>query len=212
MKQDVRSLSIRWFEEVWNQRRAEVIDELWAEDAIGHIEGLEGEVTRDDFKVHHTDLLRALPDMHFRLGKVMVDGNESVVEWEVTGHHTGEGLGSPPTGRLVRFKGVTWMVWEGGRIAGGWDKWNRGKVIQRLARVDEQEVIHHYGLTAREAEVAFLMAERATHKEIAKELGIKPNTARRHCERVLQKLDVHWKGDVEAALLRAHREGAHQHT
>jgi DNA-binding CsgD family transcriptional regulator len=44
------------------------------------------------------------------------------------------------------------------------------------------------------------MAERLTHTEIAAELRIKPNTARRHCEKVLMKLGVSRRQDVSRAL------------
>jgi DNA-binding CsgD family transcriptional regulator len=68
------------------------------------------------------------------------------------------------------------------------------------ARVDADWVREHFGLSARQAEVAMLMARRRTHKEIAHALGIRPNTARRHCEQVLARLGVHSRDEVEAML------------
>ena len=58
------------------------------------------------------------------------------------------------------------------------------------------------GLSGRQAEVAQLMAERFTYTEIATRLGIRPNTARRHCEQVLQRLGLHSRLDVRALLVR----------
>lgn len=55
-------------------------------------------------------------------------------------------------------------------------------------------------LTSREAQVSLLMAERLTHSEIATQLNITPNTARRHCERVLKKAGVRRRQAVAAAL------------
>lgn len=55
-------------------------------------------------------------------------------------------------------------------------------------------------VTSREAQVALLMAERLTHTEIASNLRIKPNTARRYCERVLARLGVHHRQEVASAL------------
>jgi len=68
------------------------------------------------------------------------------------------------------------------------------------ARVDAEWVREHFGLSARQAEVAMLMARRRTHKEIARALAIRPNTARRHCEQVLARLGVHSRDEVEAIL------------
>ena len=47
-----------------------------------------------------------------------------------------------------------------------------------------------YGLTAREAQVASLLAQRLTNDEIASALGISSHTARHHTESVLLKLGV----------------------
>ncbi len=59
------------------------------------------------------------------------------------------------------------------------------------------------GLTAREAEVARLLARRLSNAEVAAALGVSPHTARHHTERVMQKLGVSKRADVAAALLAA---------
>ena len=56
------------------------------------------------------------------------------------------------------------------------------------------------GLTPREAEVAGLLARRLTSREIADRLSISPHTVRRHTERVLAKLGVRSRRDVEDVL------------
>ena len=62
------------------------------------------------------------------------------------------------------------------------------------------ELRRRFRITAREAQVALLMAERLTHTEIAIRLGISPNTARRHSERVLGKLGIHSRIDLAETL------------
>lgn len=57
-----------------------------------------------------------------------------------------------------------------------------------------------FGLTAREADVAVLLARRHTNREIAEDLGISPHTARHHTQRVLRKMDVHSRREVLAKL------------
>jgi DNA-binding CsgD family transcriptional regulator len=57
-----------------------------------------------------------------------------------------------------------------------------------------------FGLTVQELAVARLMAERRTDPEIGAALGISPNTARTHAERVRRKLGVTRRTDVAAAL------------
>lgn len=69
----------------------------------------------------------------------------------------------------------------------------------RLPSVDELR--RRFGLTAREAEVALMLAERKSNKEIARELLVTEHTARRHTERVLQKLGINSRTDVRVRLL-----------
>jgi len=58
------------------------------------------------------------------------------------------------------------------------------------------------GLTEREAEVALLVAEGLTSKEIAARLALSSHTVRRHSERVLEKLGLHTRAGVALALIR----------
>jgi DNA-binding CsgD family transcriptional regulator len=58
----------------------------------------------------------------------------------------------------------------------------------------------HFGLTERETEVAFLLAQGRSNVAIAKALGISTHTARHHTQRVLGKLNVHSRSEAGAKL------------
>jgi DNA-binding CsgD family transcriptional regulator len=57
-----------------------------------------------------------------------------------------------------------------------------------------------FGLTARETEVAMLLAQGRSNAVIAKTLGISTHTARHHTQRVLGKLNVHSRAEAGAKL------------
>jgi DNA-binding CsgD family transcriptional regulator len=57
-------------------------------------------------------------------------------------------------------------------------------------------------LTTREADVAWLLAEGLSSKEIGRALGISAHTARRHTERVFSKLGVSGRVEATAMLVR----------
>lgn len=65
---------------------------------------------------------------------------------------------------------------------------------------DASTVSRRHGLSSRQAEVALLLAERLSDKEIARRLGIRPNTARRHSTDVLATLGLHSRREVGLAL------------
>lgn len=71
--------------------------------------------------------------------------------------------------------------------------------------LEDPRVTASLGLTPRLGQVARLLANRRTNREIARELGISDCTARRHTEGVLQRLCVDDRFDVRARLLRVAR-------
>jgi DNA-binding CsgD family transcriptional regulator/predicted ester cyclase len=200
LSEDLKAVALRWFEEWWNLRRDDVIEQVTTLDTVAIVEGIDGGLNRDGLREHRRVWLNAVPDMRVEILLAVSEGTAVVVHWRATGTHLGPGLGIPPSGRPVDFSGFTEMEFRNGLIARGVDHWNRGEMIASLMQVRMQELREHAGLTAREAQVALLMAERLTHTEIASELKIKPNTARRHCENVLSKLGVKRRQQVAQAL------------
>ena len=125
-----RALAIRWFRQVWNERRTETIDELFAPGGIGHTES--GDQGPDEFKQARVGLLDALPDIQIEVEDTIAEGSNVVVRWRARGTHKGAGLGIPATNRLVDFRGMTWLHFQNGIIVEGWDSWNLGKLLESL--------------------------------------------------------------------------------
>ena len=135
MAHDVRSLAHRWFDEVWTAHGEPTIDELMAEDAIGHMEGAEVRGPAA-FKAVRAQLLGAFPDIGVHVEEIVTDGDNAVVRWNVTASHEGDDLGIPASHQHVRFRGMTWLKFHDGRIVEGWDAWNQGALIQQLSAID----------------------------------------------------------------------------
>jgi len=131
MANDYRMLATRWFEDNWNRRRDEVVDELLAPEAVGHMEG--GDVHgRDEIRAVRAALLGAFPDLHLTIEDTLADGNQVAVRWRVDGTHRGDHFGFPASQRAVNFRGITWLRFEGDRLVEGWDAWNHGALMQAL--------------------------------------------------------------------------------
>ncbi len=133
MSNDNCSIVLRWFEEVWNQRRPETIAELMTDESIcytdqGPLVGSEG------FKqIQYEPLLSAFPDIRVEVDGMISDGDEVVVRWTATGTHTGGGLPIPPTMKPATFTGISWIRIRDGKLQEGWQSSNIVDVIRRLA-------------------------------------------------------------------------------
>jgi DNA-binding CsgD family transcriptional regulator len=65
---------------------------------------------------------------------------------------------------------------------------------------DASNLCHRYNLTPRESEVALLLAQRMSCREIANRLDVSFHTARSHTEKIMMKLGVRSKNDVRIRL------------
>jgi steroid delta-isomerase-like uncharacterized protein len=131
---DYERLMRRWFEEVWNRQRAEVIEELMAPDAVGYglgdaAEGLHG---REAFQALHQRFCGAFPDLKVELEDVIVQGDRCAARVLVTGTHRGDHLGFRATGRPVRFPGLVFVRWKDGQLVEGWNQFDFAGMMAQL--------------------------------------------------------------------------------
>jgi steroid delta-isomerase-like uncharacterized protein len=123
----------RWFKEVWNQRRADTVREMIDPDGVCHSEGGELRGVQAFLDQVHGPFLTALPDLRLTVEGTVAEGDQVVVRWTAAGTHTGPGLGMPPSGRKVRFRGMTWMRFSDGKLVEGQDSWNLAGLLQALS-------------------------------------------------------------------------------
>ncbi|NNJ25939.1 ester cyclase [Alienimonas chondri] len=133
MALDTTALATRWFEEVWNHRRAETIDELLTAESVCHTD--DGPVCGPDgFKqrLYHP-LLAAFPDLRIQVEGVLAQDDQVVVRWSAVGVHSGEGLGFPPTQDSASFRGITWVRICDGKFQEAWQTSNIPEVLRTLS-------------------------------------------------------------------------------
>ena len=131
---DLRALSRRWFEEVWNQGREATIDELLVSDVVAQGLNEGGKTMRgpDGFRQFYRPFKSAFPDLRVTVEDVLVEGDKSAVRLSFTGTHTGQGIGVPPTGRPFRSTAIVMLQWRGGRIVEGWNEFDAAGMMAQL--------------------------------------------------------------------------------
>lgn len=129
--QNVETILRRMFDEIINQGRLEVADELFAEDFVDH--GPMGELHgRDAFKGMVAQWLSAVPDVHCEVENVIADGD--LAGWLVrsTGTHTGEGLGFPATGKSFETVSANLGRFRDGLAAEHWSEQGMLPMLMQL--------------------------------------------------------------------------------
>lgn len=111
-----RDVIRRYFEELWNEGRLELVDVLLAEDYVNHSPSPGLPPGREGVRIVVRALRAAFPDLHYRVEDVVVGDDAVAVRTTVTGTHRGELFGAPPTGRSFRVPQLTVERFRGGRI------------------------------------------------------------------------------------------------
>jgi predicted ester cyclase len=139
----------RWFEEVWNQGRADLIDELRAGGAVSIGLGEGKSESRGDtpFKIFHSNLRAAFPDLHVHLDDVLAEGDKVVVRFTFDGTHRGDALGVPPTGRKVSFIGMLMARIAEGKIAESWNSLDQLGLMLQIGALPAGSVRQNFLIT-----------------------------------------------------------------
>ena len=126
-----KSLDRRWFDEVINQRRDDLVEELLAEDYRLHFPGMPS-VDAAGHRQLLQGFLAGFEDWHEQVDVVLAEGGRVVVWVTGTGTHTGDFQGIPATGRRVRVTGVGMGRIAGGKVAEAWACFDALGLLQQL--------------------------------------------------------------------------------
>lgn len=115
----------RFVEELWNARKLEVADQIFAEDCVTHQlrSGAPDEALRrgpQAMKEHVSDWLDSFPDLRFRIEQTIAERDRVASHLVMEGTHQGTWMGIPPTGTRVQIRMITIHRIANGKIAEDW--------------------------------------------------------------------------------------------
>jgi len=138
MPQEYETFMHRWFEEVWNKKREDAVDEMFAEEGIAN--GLNDAAGNplcgpEAYKVLQRSFLTAFPNMRIIVEDTVAEGEKIAARCRVTGTHEGEGLGVSPTKQPVDFTFMTIVRVKDGKIIEAWNNIDFMTMYQQLGAV-----------------------------------------------------------------------------
>lgn len=134
MSAENKALVVRWFEEVWNKGRSDVIDEMFAADGVAHGLG-EDRHGPAGFKPFHAAFRQAFPDVRVQVDEMIAEGDKVAYRLTATGTHRGDGLGFAATGRPARFLAMGSVRIANGQIVEGWNVLDQLGMLTQLGVV-----------------------------------------------------------------------------
>jgi predicted ester cyclase len=136
----------RFIEEMWNQRKLEVADELFAANCVTHqLRGGKEPAgvprSPESVKREATVWLTGFPDLEFVLEQMIAAGDRVVSHCTMRGTHSGAWMGIGPTGRKVSVPIITIHRIADGKIAEDWVLVGSLMLFQQLGLVPETQEI-----------------------------------------------------------------------
>jgi steroid delta-isomerase-like uncharacterized protein len=140
---DGAELVRRWFHEVWNEGKKELIDELMAPDCVAHGLGHGGRdlIGPEGFKEFYHRFQGAFPDTHITVEDVFAVEDRVAARWVAAGTHQGEHLGLPASGQPFRVTGMTIVRYRDGRIVEGWNQFDTLGLLQQIGALPSMQLL-----------------------------------------------------------------------
>lgn len=134
---DHRATVRRLFDDVWNGRRLDTIEELYAPDFVADYRPYAPlRRGRDAIRDMVERAWTTMPDFHEELLDVLVDGDRAAVHLRISGTQDGAWGPVPPTGRRLEFEEIVLLTFdEQGRVA------HQRGIVDNLAGLRQAGVI-----------------------------------------------------------------------
>jgi steroid delta-isomerase-like uncharacterized protein len=130
---DNKAIVRRLYEEVWNNRRLEVVDELISPSHALNDPIVCGSQTGPDFyKRRVVELTTSFPDLHFTIEDMFTERGKVGVSWILCGTHRGEFLDIPATGGKIFVEGITIHDITNGKILDSHARWDALGLLRQL--------------------------------------------------------------------------------
>jgi steroid delta-isomerase-like uncharacterized protein len=121
----------RYYEEVHNQGKRDVLNEIAVEDYVehnpfpSHGQGLAGFYQR-------VEMLQTAFTMNFTIEDMIAEGDKVVVRWTNHNVHHGPFMGIPVTGKSAIVSGIDIHLLRNGKLAEHWDVVDTLSLLQQL--------------------------------------------------------------------------------
>ena len=133
---DTRAITMRYADEVWNNKNLAAADELFTGGHVYH-DTLMPDLAKgpEGVRQRRGVYLAAMSDAKVEIHDLIAEGDRVAATWTYSGTNDGEIMGIPATGRTASITGAHFFRFEGDRIAETWTYPDTLGLLQQLGLV-----------------------------------------------------------------------------
>jgi steroid delta-isomerase-like uncharacterized protein len=133
---DNKAIVRRLYEEVWNKRRLEAVDQLISPSHALNDPIVSGsQIGPELYKRRVVEFTASFPDLRFTIEDMIAEKGNVVVSWIISGTHKDEFMDIPATGRKVSVEGITIHHITNGKILDSYARWDALGLMRQLGDV-----------------------------------------------------------------------------
>ncbi len=133
---DNKAVARRLYEQAWNKRRVEVVDEVISPSHALHDPHFYGSsIGPAAYKSRISHFLAAFPDLRFTIEDMVTEKDKVAVSWTFSGTHKGDFEGIAPTNKKISVEGITIHHLANGKIMDSYASWDALGLLQQLGAV-----------------------------------------------------------------------------
>jgi steroid delta-isomerase-like uncharacterized protein len=130
-----KAIVLRNYEEIWNQGRLEVADEIVDENFVDHPPTRFFDVGRTgpaSLKMAVSHFREAFSDFHDTMEMVLAEGDQVAYLGTISGTQDGELFGFPVTNKPMQVRGINFFRLANGKIVERWGQFDVLTMMQQL--------------------------------------------------------------------------------
>jgi steroid delta-isomerase-like uncharacterized protein len=127
--EDNKALVRRFIGEIFEQGHLDALDELCADDFIGHTWG---NADKEGLKQAMERVSKGLADAHFNIDDMIAEDDRVAVRVTASARQVGEFMGMPASGRSYRIGEIHIFRIRDGKVAEHWHEYNPAALMKQL--------------------------------------------------------------------------------
>jgi len=127
----------RYFDEIWNNGKLDVLNEIISPDYINHNPGIANPIPGPEgLKPIIVAIRKAFPDLRYVIENIVATDTQVAIHTTMHGTHKGDFFGIAPTNKMIRVSQIQIERIENNKIIEHWRVTDELTLLKQLGQID----------------------------------------------------------------------------